>query len=172
MDAARRRFLRGGMLTREGREAIAREEQALGPAPPWHREQLRQTVCVACDQRCKSACEADVIRIHGPNHRLAGTPYLSFESGGCTFCYACAEVCPMDLDGDASIPPPIGRALLQTTSCLAWNGVLCVACRFACTTQAIRADVRSRPLIDASRCTGCGACVRVCPEGAITVEVE
>ncbi len=81
MDAARRRFLRGGMLTREGREAIAREEQALGPAPPWHREQLRQTVCVACDQRCKSACAADVIRIHGPNHRLAPHTLASNPAG-------------------------------------------------------------------------------------------
>ena len=77
----------------------------------------------------------------------------------------------MDLDGDASIPPSIGLAVLQTKTCLTWNGVVCVACRFACTPQAIRADTRSRPLIDASVCTGCGACVRVCPEGAIAVKV-
>ena len=150
---------------------MARAARALGPAPPWHRGQLRQDVCSSCDKRCESACEADVIRIHGVNHRLAGTPYLSFESGGCTFCYACVEVCPMGLDDDPSNPPPIGGAALHTPTCLAWNGVVCVACRFVCPQQAVRADARSRPLIDAALCTGCGVCVSVCPERAITVEL-
>ncbi len=77
----------------------------------------------------------------------------------------------MELGDDPSKPPPIGYAALHTPTCLAWNGVVCVACRFACTPQAIRADVRSRPLIDESVCTGCGACVSVCPEGAIAVKV-
>jgi len=55
-----------------------------------------------------------------------------------------------------------------------WNA--CRACdpcsaRAACRTRAIvQVDAGEPALIDGSRCSGCGACLPVCPYGAIALE--
>jgi ferredoxin-type protein NapF len=55
-------------------------------------------------------------------------------------------------------------------SCLESSGVVCRACRDACDERAIAFQARpAPPLIDPSRCTGCGACAKVCPASAIAV---
>jgi ferredoxin-type protein NapF len=58
--------------------------------------------------------------------------------------------------------------------CLEPAGIVCQACRDACTPRAIRFPPSgagfAAPVIDASRCTGCGECVGVCPGHAITLE--
>jgi len=36
VDGGRRAFLRGALLTREGRNAETARQQPLGPPPPWH----------------------------------------------------------------------------------------------------------------------------------------
>lgn len=58
--------------------------------------------------------------------------------------------------------------------CLEEGGIVCQACRDACLPRAVRflpqAAGISRPVIDASRCTGCGDCATVCPANAITLE--
>ncbi|MEN8130121.1 MAG: 4Fe-4S dicluster domain-containing protein [Pseudomonadota bacterium] len=171
MDSARRHFLRGGFLTRQGREGFECNTKARGPAPPWHVGSLRQEICTACEHPCVQACEMDIIRLHGSEHGLAGTPYLSFEQGGCTFCQACLEACPMELEGLADTQVRIGTAALDVAACLAWSGVVCMSCRFSCTWRAITLDAHNRPSIDAEICTGCGLCVGVCPKQAITVAI-
>ncbi|MCG6867668.1 MAG: 4Fe-4S dicluster domain-containing protein [Gammaproteobacteria bacterium] len=170
MDVARRGFLSGRFLTREGREDLIRHTHELGPPPPWHRDRLGPETCGDCSAPCRSACPEDVIRIHAPDHALAGTPYLSFDGAGCTYCGDCARACPIEgLDPDSSRPPDIGAASLDSGQCLAWNRVICMSCGHACGQRAIRFDRRSRPSIDASRCNGCGRCVGVCPGHAIEV---
>lgn len=166
MSTARRKFLSGQFLTR--RIACgSNEETPLGPSPPWHTGKLKQSVCHPCDKACVSACEAQIIRLHPLSHRFAGIPYLSFEMGGCTFCGACVQACPMPL-AVGSIRPKLGMASVNTTRCLAWNNIVCMSCRSACNFQAIEVDLRSRPWIDEAVCTGCGACIGVCPQDAIT----
>ncbi len=170
MYGARRQFLKGGFLTRAGREHVDRLGKALGPAPPWHKAKLKQDYCLACDHPCVEACEMDVIRLHHDEHYLRGMPYLSFEQGGCTFCRACVDACPMDLGESADAAVGIGDAKLNTSACLAWNGVICLSCKFICNARAIRFDRVNRPAIDVDICTGCGMCVTVCPENAIAIE--
>ena len=170
MDRARRHFLKGGFLTREGRDRHVRRSNALGPPPPWHAGQLRRETCAACGHPCVAACEMDIIRLHGPEYRLAGTPFLNFESGGCSYCHACVDACPMELEESVQEPIRIGLAFLDKQACLAWEGVLCMSCRFACSWRAIDLDAKSRPAINAEVCTGCGMCVGVCPKQVITIK--
>ena len=65
-----------------------------------------------------------------------------------------------------------GLALLARSACVAWNGVVCMSCVFSCDDRAIRMDERGRPAIVDEACTGCAACVDVCPTRAITVPIH
>ncbi|HHB11763.1 MAG TPA: 4Fe-4S dicluster domain-containing protein, partial [Chromatiales bacterium] len=133
-----------------------------GPPPPWHRARLQPERCAACAGPCAEVCEAGIVRFHPAGHPLAGTPYLAFEDTGCTFCGQCRDACPMALTEPAELL--VGLAQLDTGRCLAYNGVLCMSCRSACSAEALRFDARFRPEVDTERCTGCGFCVGVCPE--------
>jgi ferredoxin-type protein NapF len=58
--------------------------------------------------------------------------------------------------------------------CLAFGGVFCQACADACEPRAIRfVPLRGRaptPVVADESCTACGACLAVCPAGAIVLE--
>ena len=58
-------------------------------------------------------------------------------------------------------------------SCFAKSGIACQSCRDACPEQAIRFSPRIGgpfvPELDEDACSGCGACISVCPAGAIGV---
>lgn len=167
-NPGRRSFLRGEFLTAAGRAGQTRREQPLGPAPPWHIGRVAAQTCRECDGPCATSCEQDIIRRHPGDHDHAGLPYLAFEVGGCTYCRACVTACPMDILATPEIPS-IGRAVLHTSKCLAWNGVICITCRSGCGYRAISLDSCSRPRIDHLACTGCGSCVAGCPVQALTV---
>ena len=66
---------------------------------------------------------------------------------------------------------PAGLAI--SDACLARLGVVCQACGDACPERAIRFSLRHGgpplPSLEGDRCTGCGACVPICPIGAISL---
>jgi ferredoxin-type protein NapF len=167
VDPARRRFLRGGFLTAGGRAV----ELPLGPLPPVTALQVDgYTGCLACDHPCVGACTERVLAVHPAGHRWAGVPYLTFEHGGCTFCHACAEACPLPVPvGLPAGADTVGRAVLATDACAMWNGIVCATCVFACSEGAISRDGQGRPSVQPVRCSGCGACVPVCPSKALSV---
>jgi len=114
-------------------------------------------------------------------------PHIGFCAPNCTFC---SEVCPTGAIGKLSVqdkgwiqlapkqnPVRLGTAFYDHGRCLPWaNGVECGFCEKACpvTPKAIyfeEAEVTKRtgetvkikrPVIDLSRCVGCGACERFC----------
>lgn len=57
--------------------------------------------------------------------------------------------------------------------CLANQNVVCRSCGEACEAQAIRFSPRiggaALPSLDAARCTGCGDCLPVCPNSALSL---
>lgn len=171
VDPGRRGFLKGKFLTREGREDVRRQSGLLGPLPPALPLRLvSQNPCEDCDHPCVHACEPAVICLHPPGHAFRGIPYLSFESGPCTFCNACVEACPLEhSQADVERSVRLGIASLDQGACMAWNGITCLSCQTACNYQAVTMDLRSRPRIETEACTGCGACVGICPSKAIRV---
>lgn len=111
---------------------------------------------------------------------------MSYEFGYCRpNCVKCGEVCPtgaisaLGLQQKAKIK--IGLAKTDFDKCIVNNDkVQCSACQRICPGEAISlvainegADSLKRPVIDADKCTGCGACEYICaarPLAAISVD--
>jgi len=112
------------------------------------------------------ACPTSIISIRG------GIPVLDFRQGECTFCGQCAERCP-----ERVFPPEPATQFQHHAAiggnCLAMNRVDCQACRDVCQPMAIRFRPQRggpfRPSLDEAACTGCGACVAVCPASAVSM---
>ncbi len=120
--------------------------------------------CERCDD-CRNACEADVI-----GRDKQGFPFLRFNHAKCSFCGACAEACTT-----GALSPEQARAWTITAhvqdSCLSVNAITCRACEESCETRAIRFQLmtggRALPLVDGTKCTGCGNCAVICPNRSI-----
>lgn len=132
---------------------------------PWTDDARLMQRCTGCGA-CAQACPQNILHISGGTH-----PEITF-SNACTFCAACAEACPEDVfDLDRS-PPWQAKARIDE-GCLEGRGVSCRACEDACEARALRARPQiggtAVMVLDAEACTGCGACVPVCPVDAIAI---
>lgn len=168
MDPVRRGLFTGRALTQEGRETTLRAITPLGPLPPWHMAIISR--CSDCSGPCVEVCETRILKRHEEGHQHEGEPWLDFSSSGCTFCGDCAQACPeLGASGELEKRQPAMRAEINTESCLAYRGVMCISCQPQCNVRAIGRDRLSRAVINADLCTGCGFCVHVCPADAISI---
>jgi ferredoxin-type protein NapF len=146
------------------RQALFGRGAVTGPMPWTDAERLR-TLCTGCGA-CADACPEGIV-ISG----RGGVPALAFASP-CTFCGACAAACGESVFEPERDPPWSAKASIGP-SCLEISGVSCRACEDACDAAALRARPmlggRARIVVDAEACTGCGACVSVCPTGAVEI---
>ena len=155
---SRAAFLRGAFIREDHR-----------PHPPWAMAAAGfASVCDRCG-KCQPACPEGIL-VAG----RAGYPVVDFERGACTFCGACAEACPTGaLVRESADATPWAITARIDESCLARRGISCRACEEPCDAEAVRfrpaLGGRSLPAIDDDACSGCGACVRVCPTDAIRV---
>lgn len=133
--------------------------------PPWSSEIRIRASCTSCGD-CIAACPQAIL-LAGP----AGTPVIEFALGACTFCQACAESCPEPVFDLVSGPWSLVATL--ASSCLLNAGVACRACTDACDEAALHFDHRAgavgRVSVRDGLCTGCGACLSICPVGAVTL---
>lgn len=142
-----------------------RQENPARILPPGASLESVARACTGCGQ-CAERCPTRIIRIAG------GRPFVDFTQGECTFCGACSEACPEPVFEPR---PPIRFDHVATigSGCLARGGVSCQSCRDACAHDAIRFRPRIGgpflPELLAEECTGCGACLSICPGAAISL---
>ncbi|MDX1633975.1 MAG: ferredoxin-type protein NapF [Marinobacter sp.] len=155
------------MTTALSRRTLLRGASHARPVrrPPWTGDNLTDR-CSRCDD-CVAACPEQIL------HRGdGGFPEIRFDQDGCTLCGECAQACQADVFDLARPAFPWFAAI--GSDCLASNNIHCQSCQDACDTRAIRfrpALARvPQPDIDPDACTGCGACVAVCPNNAIHLE--
>ena len=147
-------------------------ERAVVVVPPGAQSvQQLSARCTGC-QLCVSACPNQVLR--GTDHGSGMLqPTMAFERGYCRVnCVTCAEVCPAGairpITPAQKSSMQIGRAVINLGRCITvTDKVTCTACAKICPPRVINLvgpeDVPKKPVVDAERCTGCGACEYVCP---------
>ena len=159
MNPRRRFFLRG---------QVTAAAHVARPRPPWSvAEGDFVERCTRCNA-CVDVCPERILRVGD-----GGFPEVSFEQRGCTECGACATACvPVALHRVPDATPWAWRPVIGS-ACLAQRKVECRVCGERCDHAAIRFRPAlggvAQPFVDASRCTGCGACVAPCPTAAITM---
>jgi ferredoxin-type protein NapF len=122
--------------------------------------------CTLCND-CLAACPQKIL-VAGH----AGYPIVDFTRGECTFCGACAQACEARCFQPRTERPWDLVAIIAET-CVEAKGVSCRMCEDVCGVRAIRfrpaVGGRAQPILSAGDCTGCGACVGVCPVKAISI---
>ena len=136
--------------------------------PPYgESESAFQNKCPECENKaCVTSCDEKIIFI-GED----GTPALTFNQNGCTFCDECANICPEDvlsLENRHNAEQLNALFCISLEACVAHHGVICSACKEPCIDDAILFNGLFNPVIDDERCTGCGFCMARCPTQAIS----
>jgi ferredoxin-type protein NapF len=122
--------------------------------------------CTRCLD-CATACPEGIV-VKGDG----GFPRVDFGRGECTFCGDCATACTAGALLKGNGPPWRLKATISA-GCLSERGVSCRSCGDVCDPRAISFTLqlggRAAVSLEPSYCTGCGACVGVCPVNAINM---
>jgi len=149
--------------------------------PPASLEpRMFNTLCIRCGN-CIKSCPTKIITHHTDYGDLISwmTPEVDFVNGYCLeTCNLCSTVCPT---GSITLFSPeaknrifMGSAEVIFDKCLLALNKECDRCIAACKYEAVRIVPSSMPLlmapvIDQTRCVGCGACAVICPASAINM---
>jgi MauM/NapG family ferredoxin protein len=147
--------------------------------PPGAKEEEFLAKCIRCGQCCK-VCPNNALHmatLQGGVESL-WTPILVPRTGHCDWeCNACGKVCPTQAIPKLSLEEKrkqqMGTVVVNYATC-----IHCFICIQQCPTKALIQGavegVKGKvPLVDATKCIGCGLCEFICPikgEAAIRVE--
>lgn len=161
----------GGMAALTEKEAPERQTP-LVPAGAVSVDRFKKH-CTAC-QLCVSSCPNNVLRPSTSPERFM-QPEMSYERGWCRpECKRCGDVCPAKaispINGGDKKDIHIGHAVWIESNCLVTSAdVACDCCARHCPQGAITMvktndnPQKAVPMVDVSKCTGCGACENLCP---------
>lgn len=169
----RKSFLKHGLFLLMKPFAIAIEENVQKMTrdvirPPGALPELEFLAeCTKCDL-CMKACHQGSIRLADETYGIAiGTPIIVPRETPCYMCddMTCISACPT-----TALQPldrhevRMGTAVINTKSCIAYQGQICDYCHARCPfpDEAIFMDDGKRPVIAADKCTGCGLCEYYC----------
>lgn len=127
--------------------------------------------CIRCNQ-CGEACPNTAIQFMGPSEGWStwGTPRIIPREQACILCMKCGEVCPTgaiqpvrDELKDILAKVKMGRAVVDESHCLSYQGKTCGVCYRACPLADVAMTIGylEQPTVT-SACVGCGLCERVC----------
>ena len=163
----------GGLADIEDKVAPERQTPLTPPGSLSARNMAQH--CTGC-QLCISECPNEVLRPSGDWLHLM-QPTMSYELGYCRpECTRCSEVCPAGaikpIQKEEKSSIQIGHAVWVKKNCIPLtDGVSCGNCARHCPVGAIEMvpsdpdDEESLkiPVVNESRCIGCGACENLCP---------
>jgi len=158
VDLQRRNYLRG---------KVGIQKQPI--RMPWliDADQFSER-CSQCE-KCIASCEENII-VKGDG----GFPEINFALGECTFCGACASVCPEPLFNKNEDKVPWNYHATVNDTCLTYSHISCQSCQDNCEPRAIifkyAIGTPPTPEISSESCTGCGACIAICPSQAIEIK--
>lgn len=151
------------------RRLISRENHL---RPPWSiGEYDFVESCVNCSD-CISACPESILVLDSNKH-----PRVNFQLGECTFCGDCVDVCQTGALNRATVnSQPWNAKAVLNEDCLGDKNTLCRSCGEVCEHGAIvfppSLNGIIAPEINRESCTGCGACVSICPTDALNVHYQ
>jgi ferredoxin-type protein NapG len=167
---SRRKFLQGvcgaGIMLGLGGLAIPAKSAASLLRPPGGQDpKWFEALCLKCN-KCLEICPTNVVALARLEDGLllSRTPVLNFHLGYCTLCGKCVDVCPTGaLKPQDPKTVKLGVAQVDEENCIAWQWGGCTACKLICKYEAISLDASNRPVVNQSKCNGCGQCEYICP---------
>ena len=124
-----------------------------------------QNLCIRC-RKCELVCPYQSIQMaHIEWGEKMGTPIISSREVPCYRGMKCPEVSPTGaLKVVEKEKVNMGKAVIDTTTCLPYIGIICRACFERCPMyrEAITLRDEIYPEVHEDKCVGCGICEHVC----------
>ena len=156
--------------------------------PPGADLEKINALCARCGN-CMRACPYQLIQPDIGDSGIDGllTPVMWLRSRNpdqeqyCfQDCVRCTQVCPTGalrpLTVEQKHNSAIGTAEIDRKKCVAWeNKEYCAVCDEYCPYKAIKLEKHGDvmcPVVDLSKCRGCGACESACPADPIAITVK
>ena len=127
--------------------------------------------CIHCG-KCGEVCPNRCIKYFSFENGTTSldTPYITPREQACILCMKCGDACPTGAlqsirreAGEITRRVRMGRARVNKSLCLSYQGKTCGVCYRACPLQdiAIRVGMLEQPHVQTA-CVGCGLCERSC----------